>query len=94
VCVCVWGGVCVCVWVCVCVCVCVKRERADIEWDIKRKVRKMDIVYRRKMYAVNFHTLFLVLVMSLQFAVHFVHCHCSLLASLTEFNPCVEPDPH
>jgi hypothetical protein len=29
--------------------VCVKREREDIEWDIKRKGREMDIVYRRNM---------------------------------------------
>ena len=53
-CVCVHARTCVCVRVCVCVCVCVKREREDIKWDIKRKVRKMDIVYRRKMqYAVT-----------------------------------------
>jgi len=26
-----------------------KREREDIEWDIKKKARKADIVYRRKM---------------------------------------------
>jgi len=43
---------------------------------------------------VLLHTLFLVLILSLQFAVCFVHCHWSPLEGLTEFNPCVDPDPH
>ena len=40
------------------------------------------------------HTLFLVLILSLQLAVCFVYCHCSLLARPTGFNPGVDPNPH